>query len=112
MDGLTLLGHARKAGLTVRFDGDLLEVRGPHSATRIAEALLARKAELAAMACTKCGRLPEVYDEVPWPRLPIDLFWAPGEKWCPLCVAVIVAEYNEHDSWPPLPDDFWVEIEE
>ncbi len=46
MGAVSLLQEAASAGLTVRVDGDRLVVRGPKSASVIAERLLDRKAEV------------------------------------------------------------------
>jgi hypothetical protein len=69
MGGLTLLAEARKAGLTVRAEGDKLVIRGPRSAEDLARRLLEAKAEVraqlaweraalapAAAPCPRCGR--------------------------------------------------------
>ncbi len=49
MAGQNMLRQARAAGLTVRVEGAWLVVRGPRSRTGLAEALLARKAEIVAL---------------------------------------------------------------
>ena len=46
MGAVTLLQEAEAAGLTVRVEGDRLVVRGPKSASAIAERLLDHKAEV------------------------------------------------------------------
>ncbi len=46
MGAVSLLQEAEAAGLSVRVDGDRLVVRGPKSASAIAERLLDRKAEV------------------------------------------------------------------
>lgn len=51
MDGLKLLEEARRAGLTVKADGDTLRISGPKQAGPIAKRLLASKrAVMAALA--------------------------------------------------------------
>ena len=46
MDCLTLLAEARESGLKVSANGDQLVIRGPKSASHIAEALISRKQEI------------------------------------------------------------------
>jgi hypothetical protein len=49
MVGLALLDQARKAGLEVRVNGDLLVLRGPRSAESLARDLLGHKDQVRAM---------------------------------------------------------------
>ena len=46
MGGVELLHKARKAGLTVEVDGDMLRIRGPKRLGPLAQAILDRKAEV------------------------------------------------------------------
>jgi hypothetical protein len=46
VDGLKLLSDARRAGLTVRAEGDRLIVRGPATLADLAKQVLSRKADL------------------------------------------------------------------
>jgi hypothetical protein len=59
VDCVTLVCHARSAGLHLGVKGDQLVVRGPQSATALAQQLLARKQEVMA-----------VLDSAPSPRIP------------------------------------------
>jgi hypothetical protein len=59
MDGLTLLGEARAAGLEIKVEGDRLVVRGPRSAAPLAEQLLSMKHEVIAL-------LGSQEDDVAW----------------------------------------------
>ncbi|MFH1108686.1 MAG: hypothetical protein V1790_05760 [Planctomycetota bacterium] len=49
MDGLTLLEHARSAGLTVVAEGDRLRIRGSRRAEHVALSLIANKAAILAV---------------------------------------------------------------
>ena len=66
MDGVTLIEEARLAGLTVSAKGELLKVRGPKRAERIAQNLLRHKPEVLAalereaMAMTAPTELAEI----------------------------------------------------
>ena len=58
MDGLTLLGRARSAGLAVEAQGSRLVVRGPRSLEPIARELLERKDEILAALAQHTGLSP------------------------------------------------------
>jgi len=60
MEGIvTLLREAKAAGLSVHLDGEMLVVRGPRSAERLAFRLLAHKSDVvAALRGPVCQRHP------------------------------------------------------
>ena len=68
MGSLTLLEHARAAGLVVRADGDRIVVRGPSTAAALAQQLLARKHEI----------LPLLVEAAP--DAPADLYLDPLDR--------------------------------
>jgi hypothetical protein len=102
VDGLTLLKQAEVAGLAVRADGSLLVVSGPRRLEPLAQMLLANKPRL--LPLLRCGRC-----EANCGPLVLTYWTGWAEALCQRCVALVAAEYDRDDTWPPLPDA-WFQI--
>jgi len=96
MDVLTLLHRARQEGLGVWAEGDKIVVEGPPRLAALAKQLIAHKpAVMPLLVCDRCGAAGTRLISTYWTS------WAKGL--CPVCVARSAKEYDDTNSWPPVP---------
>ena len=93
--------QAEQAGLDIELEGNEVVVRGPKARAHLVEELRRHRADVVAMlrglACYRCGaqagRMVSTYWTL-WRR-----------SLCPLCVDVMVQEFDEHGTWPAFPTE-------
>lgn len=106
MDGMTLLEHARAAGLRVWAEGDLLRMRGPRSAKPLVDQLVARKPEILRLlqsapppGCPPVGSAVWLLHghtrQQLWPEPVTVVAVEPGGRWCE------IRDSAGHTCWWP-----------